>query len=327
MTNELRKLSWQCLPKEARVRAKEMYESTNQKYGYRQGKRYVLEMLFGKSNLESDTEPEEMLHCSRDFVISKYKHITSSIAWNEGDVRTFKAETSLLRELFGDKCLPDEEESKPKFKVGDKCSYKGEEAEILQIDINNSYPYLILPKNRFTTWVDESDLEPYTEPEITRKNTQNLSLSDKQNTETKDNMKEKELNLAELLKGCEGGIYFCPTRKEPIFVEHTEDGCKVVPEEEAKKLISTFTVNPDFYSAWMEWKDSRKPKRWAPKDGEKFWYVNTLLNPISRAYDKEEPEDNAFILVGNCFQTYELCQQAAEAVRETLMKFHEQNQK
>lgn len=49
------------------------------------------------------------------------------------------------------------------FNIGDKCNYKGEEAEILQIDVNNPYPYLILPKNRFTTWVDESELTPYTE--------------------------------------------------------------------------------------------------------------------------------------------------------------------
>lgn len=74
MTNELRKLSWQCLPKEARVRAKEMYESTNQKYGYRQGKRYVLEMLFGKSNLESDTEPEEMLMAKANDVREFYEN-------------------------------------------------------------------------------------------------------------------------------------------------------------------------------------------------------------------------------------------------------------
>ena len=50
-----------------------------------------------------------------------------------------------------------------KFNIGNKCLYKGEEAEILKIDMNNSYPYLILPKNRFTTWVDESELAPYTE--------------------------------------------------------------------------------------------------------------------------------------------------------------------
>lgn len=88
-----------------------------------------------------------------------------------------------------------------------------------------------------------------------------------------DNFPTKELNLAELLKGCEGGIYFCPTRKEPIIVTHTEDGCKLVPEEDAKKLISIFTVNPDFYSAWMEWKGGSELKTFCKKIPDKFCSV------------------------------------------------------
>ena len=128
-------LAWKCAPKEFRGIVRNMYERFNKPASseYFEDARSLLKALYGHHNLTSDTEPEEMLHCSRDFVIGRYKHLTSSIAWNEGDVRAFQAETSLLKELFGDKCLPDKPntpnsgelkpqmaENKPKFKVGDK---------------------------------------------------------------------------------------------------------------------------------------------------------------------------------------------------------------
>ena len=136
MTKDQQDLAWACLPKEVRDEIKSQY---NQLSHNPQIDKYdsvylsAFENIFGHRNLTSDTEPEEMLHCSRKFVIGRYKHLTSSIAWNEGDARAFKAETSLLRELFGDKCLsdtpntpdsmelkPQMAENKPKFKVGDK---------------------------------------------------------------------------------------------------------------------------------------------------------------------------------------------------------------
>lgn len=101
-------LAWACLPKEERNKIISAY-ACNRTSGnqYNMGYSDALRQLYGDLNLTSDTEPEEMLYCSRDFVIGRYRHLTSSIAWNEGDVRAFQAETSLLKELFGDKCLPD----------------------------------------------------------------------------------------------------------------------------------------------------------------------------------------------------------------------------
>lgn len=51
----------------------------------------------------------------------------------------------------------------PKFSIGDRVIYNGREAEIVMIDVENPYPYLIVPKGSFTTWVAESELEYPTE--------------------------------------------------------------------------------------------------------------------------------------------------------------------
>ena len=186
MEKKTQDLAWKCAPKEFRGIVRNMYERFCKPASleYFEDARSLLKALYGHHNLTSDTEPEEMLHCSRDFVIGRYKHLTSSIAWNEGDVRAFQAETSLLKELFGDKCLPDKEVltaknvtesviARPKtLNVGDKVKIIGsgteagkakigEIGEILDIDTQNNACFVLYRKGQ--DWVRACDLEPYTE--------------------------------------------------------------------------------------------------------------------------------------------------------------------
>ena len=383
MKKEQQDLLWQCLSKENREKERRAYSipliiDKNRSYCN------ALEDIFGSHNLTSDTEPEVMLHCSRNFVIGRYKHLTTSVAWNEGDVRAFQAEISLLKDLFGDKCLPDKELNednfakselehrleqtsvqavfKPKFKVGDIAIHKGEVCTIEKVDIGE-YPYKI-SKGGWITWVKESDLEPYTEENKKNcKETQNLSLSDEQPTENKetivskndtmddtketmedkelgkeDNFPTKELNLCELLKGCEReevyslleGVTFIRNVGNALITttesnNYGEKGnvyvggeCLLYP---SKELYEKYPL--DATQAWQEWASERKPKRWTPKNGEKFWHLNEFMNVVSSFYDEDDFDDHTIVnKTVNCFQSYELCQQAAEAVRETLEKFH-----
>lgn len=157
-------------------------------------------------------------------------------------------------------------------------------------------------------------------------------------------MEEKELNLCELLKGCEGEEIFLPDEGECEIVSVKEDKIELSQESNCYVILcgdslwmkhtgfayaypskESFLANPlNACNAWMEWKEARKPKRWYPQHGEEFWYIDLSLRPQMThshiPYSKWEGELN-------CFQTEELCQQAAEAVRECLMKFHEQIQK
>ena len=168
-------------------------------------------------------------------------------------------------------------------------------------------------------------------------------------SEFKEKYLGKGLNLCELLKGCEGEEFFSISvgkvtfkaiynyddthpvrtiRKDAVGNEYNVnfyfDGRRnnaglqdLYPSED---LLRKYPL--DARAAWDEWASVRKPKRWYPQHGEEFWYIDLSLRPQMThshiSYSKWEGELN-------CFQTEELCQQAAEAVRETLEKFHEKH--
>ena len=307
MNREQQDLNWRCLPKESREGIK-AYHRENKAFSNKSSMcnsvAIAVENIFGHHNLTSGTEPEEMLHCSRKFVIGRYKHLTSSIAWNEGDARAFKAETSLLKDLFGDKCLPDtpnssnlsnigkyalehgleqsvqasvQVKSKPKFKVGELAMNYGRVCRVLEYNANNEFPYLIHTLyNNNKTVVHESDLEPYTEEKETMEEEE---IYDRyfppKNSQLKDNMEEKELNLCELLKSCEGmevyslleGIAFIRNVGNALITtmennNYGEKGnvyvrgeCLLYP---SKELYMKYPL--DAYSAWMEWQVEKKSK-------------------------------------------------------------------
>lgn len=265
-----------------------------------------------------------MLIISKSKVVERIKYLYSNPAYIAAHVANAMADE--LRSIFGDKCLFDKKpehpsaQAEPKFKVGDKVR--------------------VVEEGR---WFSESVLEPYTEE--SRNQSQNIANCDKfEDNQLRDNMEEKELDLGELLKGCEGEKIFLPDEGECEIVSVAESEIELSQEQNciiklcdeslwmkhtgfayAYPSKDSFLANPlNAPKAWKEWKEARVNKRWHPKDGEKFWHLNEFMNVVSSCYDEESLDD--FTLVEktvNCFQSYELCQQAAQAVRETLEKFHE----
>lgn len=201
MNTELRNKAWQVLPKEFKEEVNEIYLNAVEHHpcGYNH-KTDLLKYLFGKHNLTSDVEGEEMLTCDRDVVRMLYDRADSV------KVR------QTLESLFGSKCLPDEgtdctpvevgvaenattsnvdsshgnveslepKPSIPKFKhkLGDKVrivndwsygyKHNGEVTEIVAIDESDpEVPYKVDiydEEEGGDLWYQESDLEPYTEP-------------------------------------------------------------------------------------------------------------------------------------------------------------------
>ena len=246
-----------------------------------------------------------------------------------------------------------------KFKVGDKVrvvelyhdgsghEYMAMTGEVIAVgknhcDIFNGLIEVSLPKYMLEV------IEPYTEEP--RNLSQNIANRDKpKDNQLKDNMEEKELNLVELLKGCEGETFYSRAYGEVALNEIVRDYRPNAPE------IKVYTPDPqsdrvwflrdgrkhrngkvDLYpsedllkkypfdgrAAWQEWSEARKPKRWYPQHGEELWHLNLSLNP-QKTYSKIPYSQWDGEL--NCFQTEELCQQAAEEIREYLKKFHEKN--
>ena len=67
-----------------------------------------------------------------------------------------------------------------------------------------------------------------------------------------------------------------------------------------------------------------KPERWRPKIGKKYYYMSQFLECRRCDYDADDADKN-LIKNNNCFQTAEICRQAIAKVRETLNKFHREN--
>ncbi|MDE5869050.1 MAG: hypothetical protein K2H18_02355 [Muribaculaceae bacterium] len=64
------------------------------------------------------------------------------------------------------------------------------------------------------------------------------------------------------------------------------------------------------------------PKRWTPQIGERIFWVNANFTVSQDRFNDFETQRKRRA-VGNEFKTGKEAQQAAEAVRETLEKFHE----
>lgn len=194
MNKELQDLAWSCLPKEFREEVKYEYrrvatKATKDEYDL--GFMHAHEGIFGIHNLTSDAEGEEMLTVSRKRVREMYA-ANERIKADSPDKETAHISDHInhvLKHLFGSKCLPDNVESsepnvdslpqnptencdnkshisadcnkpaEPKFKVGDYARYKGDVHKVVATTKDNRC-YL----NKILGSIDESDLEPYTEP-------------------------------------------------------------------------------------------------------------------------------------------------------------------
>lgn len=190
MDKKLQDLAWSLLPKEFKGEVKKLYveievelskekgATDNRTWQFR-GMKSLLAYLFGKHNLTSDAEGEEMLTVSRKRVQNIYAQCEKI---EMDDSPNLPAETvdaastkmALLTSLFGFKCLPDElnednfAKSEPKFKYGIGQKVKSVCAdEVLTIKehcgrVGNDNVYKV--EEYAYTW-NECELRPYTEPE------------------------------------------------------------------------------------------------------------------------------------------------------------------
>ena len=78
----------------------------------------------------------------------------------------------------------------------------------------------------------------------------------------------------------------------------------------------------DAYSAWMEWKELMKPKRWRAKQNECHWFIEAT-GEVSKGKDNYYSDCDNCWMFGNYFRTGEEAEQAAKLVKEILLKFHE----
>lgn len=128
MTKELQDLAWSVLPKEFKEEVKELAQyycrHVSALFGLERQRadKFYREFvsLFGHHNLTSDAEGEvELLHVTRQKVMGLYANAkklhdlyTSATCINEAESRTIDltdGTIGVLANLFGSKCLPDEE--------------------------------------------------------------------------------------------------------------------------------------------------------------------------------------------------------------------------
>lgn len=125
MNKKLQDKAWTVLPNDFRERVKDVYKVAKQGYEYPAsdvskinsiGAMQALEALFGKYNLTSDTEGEEMLIVPRKQIQNWYQEYLRRIDILHGcsisiseieEVNILRARCALLTKLFGNKCLPD----------------------------------------------------------------------------------------------------------------------------------------------------------------------------------------------------------------------------
>ena len=500
MTTEQQDLAWACLPKEARDYISEEYINAPNSEWHK-GYISALENIFGSHNLTSDTEPEEMLMVSKKQVMTELCRAANLQNDREEDwIRAGEEIEFTLTQLFGDKCLPEKEEPKPKFKAGDEVWYGVNKCTINKIEGNTAYivynngaswenisqlrPYIEpnykfgigekvkfrnskikIVRRRFASPYDneahysvetldgqspinvvESDLEPYTEEPFKMKtlneslpeaqqiidenfwdlcsieeNKETMELSDVKNkideyfdthteeevydalkrngaiketmervnigtlikyngdyykiighdevgynvkvivptdddyathisyeapfeitAEPEEPMEEKELNLCELLKDCEGETFYSDVFELVILTKVNlvgnfltinwnrlelnlySNGSKVKGNRcvlwPSKELYEKYPL--DAYSAWIEWKESRKPKQWKPSFGDEYFAINGCAKVIKLKYI-DNFIDMELDRIHNRFRTKEEAHIAAKIVREVLQKFYE----
>lgn len=355
MTKKQQDLAWACLPKKAREELKRSYKYQCQNRDYNRGFNEALEEVFNSHNLTSDTEPPELLYVERKKVQEYYSEsendslVTDITEYDRGYALGIG---DALGYLFGDKCLPDkepivsnnetkgdtiDEHPKPEFKVGQPVRVLAERAfgRIEKIEVydeeDNTYRLEYLPY----FWFEPSELEPYTEPESRNLSQETANCDKSENNQLKDNVEEKELDLCELLKGCEGEEFFSISVGKVIFkaIYDYDDTHKVrtIRKDEvgneynvvfhsdgrrnkaglqdlypSEDLLRKYPL--DASQAWREWAESRKPK----------YVLQAQIRLISNDRKTVEDYENVEVEVSDIDLT-----EAAEVVREVLQKFHD----
>lgn len=110
MITELQNKVWLVLPKEFKEEVKKLYSRfLFTREGY-------YDELFGKHNLTSDAEGEEMLTVPRKDIVELYQEVKKTISQCKGTEWAIQSIgiKNVLWSLFGSKCLPNEEQPKQK---------------------------------------------------------------------------------------------------------------------------------------------------------------------------------------------------------------------
>ena len=108
MTKELQDHVWSILPKEFKEEVKEIYSNaiTYHPCGYNH-KTDLLKYLFGRHNLTSDAEGEEML-CVKALKVREMYALNEKILYLDSTHKGAILLKKKLTDLFGSKCLHDE---------------------------------------------------------------------------------------------------------------------------------------------------------------------------------------------------------------------------
>lgn len=205
MNTELQNKVWSLLPKEFKEEVKKEWRRA-----YYNDTKVILEYFFGKHNLTSDAEGEEMLMVERKRVQNLY---------DSHKLRRHHLAGEALINLFGSKCLPDEAASEsaskvaneeprpaePKFKVSDTASYvcsptlkhKCTVTKVMQNEHSGKWEYNVMFEwGKPGMWIPESDLEPYTEPK--KEDSQRLHAESVEESR----IASEESHLRNLSRGC-----------------------------------------------------------------------------------------------------------------------------
>lgn len=206
MTNiQAQNQAWKYAPKAFREAVKKLFA---ERFGAISTYGNIMSEIFGKHNLTSDADGEEMLTVSRKRVQEMYAHYDKISNdpnrpkdYIESVYEYADGVTIALYDLFGSKCLPDDIESlsqnppencdnenhistddnkpaEPKFKVGDKAFYvcsitvkhKCTVMKVKQNEHSGKWEYNVLfDYGKPGLYIPESDLEPYIEPKKRKK--------------------------------------------------------------------------------------------------------------------------------------------------------------
>lgn len=108
MNRELQDYVWACLPKEFKEEVNEIYLNAVEHHpcAYNH-KTDLLKYLFGKHNLTSDEEGEEMLTCEK-YKVEEALNYCDELDSISGSHNMRNWGEQMIAYLFGSKCLPDE---------------------------------------------------------------------------------------------------------------------------------------------------------------------------------------------------------------------------
>ncbi|MDE6716557.1 MAG: hypothetical protein K2J70_00055 [Muribaculaceae bacterium] len=359
MNKEQQDLLWSVLSKEERE-SKRNFIGTPSNNDFSRGCKKAFSEIFGHHNLTSSTEPEDMLMVERKYIQEMYAdgvgtHYLINLfgdkclpdtpdSSNISNIGKDELEHRLEQTVQASVQV----EPKPKFKVGDKVKVSCREKDgtvwdsitdgrIVTISGHHIEPTNGLIIYEFKEGIRdfaEHWLEPYTEekePIVSTHDTMD---------DTKQTMEEKELDLGELIKDSIGETFFNASYGD-VMLKRVDEICMLFEISEGQTLTppriflldtgfipyypskESFLKYPlDAHKAWDEWQNERKPKRWRAKDGGTYWLIPTDGSPIVSNKEHFTEYQNKLYEFGNYFRTEEEAHQAAEAVRETLMKFH-----